>query len=540
VNHDLSDHKEGTSNPDAAAYKSAAFKSDTATDGSAAASTPVGVYAVFAVLIPGLFLLGLDRLVRNTLDFFAQIPWWFILVALGCNIAVSVALSLLSLGRDRLASFLRTSFFIYAPAVGLLALFLYGTPQLLIYAGILLLFQWGLTHYIFRRFRDYVEFLGFVRKYRAASELAAGLRDAALLVHASYKNLKNLRKTVHILQFIIFSASTVLLTAGIRLQLFSLIACLSFIITALAFSMILGAYIDEYRFYIDGVDIDEGLKRRRRTYAVMIIVASLLLTAPLLRDSSLFPPDYIIGALNRLLVSLFSLFRFDFKRPPEPRLPEGAPPPPPPVPGYGTDGRYPDNPILVNLGLALEILGIIIAVLLVCGVLYFLFKPLLLKGFKNLLKGRHPLRALIFRLKQLLFFLRRTIHEFFAAVLALFAPANDRAGAGTPNDRTGFGAGAGQGRLLFRKRIQRNRALKAFMILIRWGTRHKIFFHPTLGPKEYIMLVMERLPQKREGLLFIAETFEEAVFSDHIIRPAVIRRYVHGIREIISGRAAGP
>ncbi len=509
-------------------------KSVTNKPAAATTSTPTGVYAIFAVLIPGLFLLSIDRIVRDTLDFFAQIPWWFITVALGCNIAVSVTLSVLSMGRDRLASFIRTSFFIYAPAVGLLALFLYGRPQLLIYAGILLLFQWGLTYYIFTRFRDYVEFQGFVQKYRTSSELTAGMRVAALLVHASHKNLKKLRKTVHGLQFIIFGAATALLTAGIPLKLFSLLACLAFIVTSLAFSIMLGMYLDEYRFYIDGVDIDDGLKRRRRVYTLMIIVLSLVLTMPLLRDSSLFPPDYIIGALNWLLVSVFSLFRFDFKAPPGPRQPEGAPPPPPPVPG--SDGRYPENPFVVNLGLVFEIMGIIIAVLLVCGVLYFLFKPLLVKGFKNLLKGKHPLRTIIHRLKQLLFFLRRTILEFFTTVLALFAPAKIRAEAdgaeavGSPRPEAK--------RRSFRKRIQRNRVLKAFMILIRWGTRHKIFFHPTLGPKEYIYLVMERLPQKREGLLFIAETFEEAVFSDHIMRPDVIRQYVHGIKEIIGAKFA--
>ena len=85
-----------------------------------------------------------------------------------------------------------------------------------------------------------------------------------------------------------------------------------------------------------------------------------------------------------------------------------------------------------------------------------------------------------------------------------------------------------------KKRIQRNRIVKAFIVLIKWSKRHQISFYPTLGPKEYISLIINKLPETKTKLEFIADTFEEAVFSDHIIGSVAIKTYVHHIKEIIS------
>ncbi|MEJ2664862.1 MAG: hypothetical protein P8107_12630, partial [Spirochaetia bacterium] len=186
------------------------------------APVPIGTYSVFAVLLPGFFILSVDRVIRNALDFFDTIPWWFVLVALGCNIAAAIVLGILSLNRDGLASFIRVTFFIYAPALGLLALFLYKTPQLIAFAGGLLLLQWIVAHFIFRRFRDYVEFLGFIRKYHTDGNLNEGMHKVALLLKASRKSLQSLRKTVYFMQFLVFSTATALLVAGIPLHLLSL------------------------------------------------------------------------------------------------------------------------------------------------------------------------------------------------------------------------------------------------------------------------------------------------------------------------------
>jgi hypothetical protein len=483
------------------------------------------VYTLFSVLIPSTLLLSFDRLSRDSFEFLDNIPWWFILIAFACNLAASGVLSLLNRKHAEFSSFVRVNFFIYFPAMAILTLFLYETPQLVVYLGVLLFIQWVMAYYIFNRFKIYMKFKNFVAGYRGDS-LKSDMRSHSLLIRDSYKSLKNLRKTVHIMQFAVFAAVSALLLAGIQLSLFSLIVSAICVVTGLILSITLSTYIDEYRFYIDGMTIHETLKQKRLSLVLILLVLSGLLILPLLKDNSLFPTSYIVSALN-WIVGLFPDFKFEFSAPDHlrrqslrQRFPE---------PEYSED--YQESPFFTNLSLVIDIMGIVIAVLLVLGVLYFLLRPLFKKGIKNIFKDTHPLKVLMKNIKRLLYLLKRVLNEAVRTFLSLFAPEKKPQLSCPPESslysllkpkRTGL-----------KKRRQKNRVVKAFVILIKWGTRRKIPFHPSLGPKEYINLIIEHMPRIKEHLTFIADTFEEAVFSTHIMQPAVIRRYIHNIKEVI-------
>jgi len=489
------------------------------------ASAAGGVYTLFSILIPSTLLLSLDRVSRDSFEFLNTIPWWFVLIALACNIAASGVLSFLTGKRAGFSSFVRVNFFIYFPAAAILILFLYNTPQLIAYAGVLLFFQWIIAHYIFNRFKAYMEFKNFVKNYTGSS-LVSEMRTYSVLVRDSYRSINYLRKTVHIIQFAVFAAVSALLLAGIQLSVFSLIVCVVCMVTGLVLSIILSTYIDEYRFYIDGVTIHETLKQKRLAYVLIILLASLLLVLPILRDSSLFPPAYIVSALNWFM-SLFPDFKFEIRVPEHLRVQNQTRTYQ--APEY--TGEYQETPFLPGLYLFLKILGIVIVVLLVLAVLYFLLKPLFKRGIKNLLKGTHPLKLIINKIKHLIYLFKKIAKEVVRALISLFSSEKEQQDHTLPDSSLYSLLKAKKTSL--KKRRQKTRVVKAFVILIKWGSRQKITFHPTLGPKEYIYLVIEHMPQKKNRLVFIADIFEEAVFSTHIIKPLTIKKYIHEIKEII-------
>jgi hypothetical protein len=489
------------------------------------ASAAGTVYTLFSVLIPSTLLLSFDRLSRDSFEFLKLIPWWFILIAFACNLAASGVLSLLNRKHAEFSSFVRVNFFIYFPAMAILTLFLYETPQLVVYLGVLLLIQWIIAHYIFNRFKVYRKFKNFVAGYRGDS-LKSDMRSHSLLIRDSYESLKNLRKTVHIMQLIVFAAVSALLLAGIQLSIFSLIAAVVCVVTGLVSSITLSTYIDEYRFYIDGMTIHETLKQKRFGLVLILLVLCGLLILPLLRDVSLFPTSSIINALN-WIVGLFPDFKFEFSAPDHlrrqslrQRFPE---------PEYSEE--YQESPFFTNLSVVIDIMGIVIAVLLVLGVLYFLLRPLFKKGIKNIIKDAHPLTLLVKQIKRFVYLLKQVVKEAVRSLLSLFGIEKKPELSAPPE--SGLYSLLKPKRTSLKKSRQKNRVVRAFIILIKWGTRRKINFHPSLGPKEYINLIIEYMPRIKEHLTFIAETFEEAVFSTHIMQPAVIRRYIHDIKAVI-------
>jgi hypothetical protein len=481
-------------------------------------------YLAFSVLIPSSLLFCLDRLLRDVSEFFNNIPWWFILIALACNILASIVLFLLTKSHSDFTSFIRVNFFIYFPVLAVLTLFFYDTPQLLIFSAVLLFLQWILAHYIFNRFKDYWEFMHCVQDYRGSS-LGQKLRSYSLLVADSVKSLRSLRKTMYILMMMIFCFTMILLLAGIELKLLSLTACLAFIIITLFFTSRMSIYLDEYRFYTEGIPLPAKFKQKRLAYALIIFFLSILFLFPLLKDRSLFPPAYLLIALN-WIIRLFPLINFKIKIPrhlfEENR--EYS------IPETDFNHEYQESPLIKDLTALLNILALVIAGLVILGVLYFLFKPLFKRGIKNLLKGKHPLALIIKKIILAFLLFKKLAREIIQALIELFSPVKKRhsllAGPGVSP------ALLKPERIGFKKRLQINRILRAFLVLIKWGKSLKIDFYPTLGPKEYVCLLVNKLPEKSSGLRFIADTFEEAVFSDHLIARATIKTYMYQIKEI--------
>ena len=121
-----------------------------------------GIYSLFSVLIPCLFLISIDLVSKNFIEGLNRIPWWFALVAVICNIIVSRVFLLAARKRSGFASLVRINFFIYLPVSGLLIFFLHTSPALIVYVCILLFFQWIIAYKIFNLFNDYMKFINYI------------------------------------------------------------------------------------------------------------------------------------------------------------------------------------------------------------------------------------------------------------------------------------------------------------------------------------------------------------------------------------------
>lgn len=485
-----------------------------------------GMYTLFSILIPGLLLVSIDCVLRDVLFFLSDIPWWFIFIVLVCTIVVSRVLILIAKKRSDISSLIRINFFIYVPAAGVMVIFLYETPLLIIYECILLLVQWIISYFIFNRFIDYVEFVKFV-KNNPGRFLIAKIHTHALMIQNSYNSLKKLRKIVNVLQFLLFLLVTVLLLIGMQVRILSFIFCIGSIVTGLMFSITINTFMDEYRFYIDGFPLGEKLKQKRLAHILIFIILGVLCVLPLLRNSSLFSPGDIARAFKWFL----HLF-------PEYTAPDSAIP----VEYFGRNRgerteiheffrMAQEMEPAINLALFFEILGIIILCFLGAGLLYFLFKPLFKKSFLQWIKGVRPLKEITKGIKRAVSGLQKFIREFTRTILFLLRPAKKKQIPVSTEKKQG--PGLQPKKVSVKKRIQKNRVLKAFILLIKWGMKQKINFHPTLGPKEYVSIMIERIPEIKDILEFIADTFEEVVFSDHIMKALTIKKYLHDIKKIV-------
>ncbi|MBN2534793.1 MAG: DUF4129 domain-containing protein [Spirochaetales bacterium] len=485
-----------------------------------------GIYSVFSILIPFLLLVSINSILPHIIPSLSLLPWWFILIALAANSIVSRVLVLVTRKHDGYASLLRIHFFIYFPAVSIVVFVLYKTPLLIVYACILLFIQWMITFSLFNGFKDYMEFIILIKNYPGQS-LVAEIHNHSLVIQNSYESLKKIKRIVHVLQLVLFLFITILFLNRVRLSLFSLIASSGSIVTGLIFGITVNTCLDEYRFYVEGLSVGKKLKQKRLVYVLLILLSGFLFVLPVLQNNSLFSPVDILHAFewfthlcpeNKVDFNINDDFYrqdqedwsqfFEFLREDQKKTP------------------------VFDMAIFLKIAGMIIGILLATGLLYFLCKPLLSKGFGGLLKGKKPLKIIIKQLKRFVLLLKKFTGEVVQTILSFFRPFK-KTGKHFHFEEKKPDSGIKTKRMSFIKRIQKNRVLKTFFVLIKWGMKQKITFHPSLGPREYVRFIIQRIPEKKNTLEFIADAFEEAVFSDHIMKALTIKKYIHAVKAVI-------
>jgi hypothetical protein len=165
------------------------------------------------------------------------------------------------------------------------------------------------------------------------------------------------------------------------------------------------------------------------------------------------------------------------------------------------------------------------------GLYFFLVSPLFSEEFVDSL-ARHSLTAFLRR--KLSAFLRFWTGAFLlmAALLRSILEWRGREVPGPEKDR-GEGARRSQGRApSLRKRLQTDRVLKAFFLLVQWGERHGVGYLGSDTPKEYALKLAPKVPEGNNRLSLIVDVLEESVFSTHVLDSGRMAGYFAAVRLI--------
>lgn len=485
----------------------------------------INIDIVFTAVFPCLLMAGVDFLARDTFPVLSVIPQWFILVAAVATIVVAVSFSLAVRYRWEVSSILRVNIFVYLFVAGIFVFLLRDSLMYITYPALIVTLGWIVAFSMSARWKEYIIYMYYVKKRRESS---GNSKEAAERYPGrdSYLSLKRLRSMINVILFLFIFAVALLHVIGIALRIVTLIFCVVVMFAGVIVDIIITICIDEYRYYNESFGISGRFKQRRIALFIIVLLLCLLLVVPFSRDDALFSPADIAGFFSWLL-SLLPAPRPAGGIPDYPggeTLPEGPDPFPfdPNIEGIQTG---------FDLSFIIEILGISILILLGILLLWFLFKPLFEKGISGLSRGIHPFRLIRKKLKALILLIGKTGRQIGRTLRSLFRPREKRAvDAAVPGRQD---IGPKRKRIGIRKTVQKNRVLRAFSTLIKWGCKRRIGYHPSLGPKEYIISVIERRPEMGDALIFIADTFEEAVFSDHIMDSVIINRYIRHVHEVI-------
>ncbi len=165
------------------------------------------------------------------------------------------------------------------------------------------------------------------------------------------------------------------------------------------------------------------------------------------------------------------------------------------------------------------------------GLYFFLVSPLFSEEFLDSL-ARHGLLAFLRR--KLKSFLRFWAEAFLQLVAWLRSLGERRWGDGAlRSEARREYARRSRGRApSLRKRLQMDRVLKAFLLLVQWGQRHGVEYKGSDTPQEYALRLAPRIPDGPRRLSMIVDVLEESVYSTHVLESGRMAGYFAAVRLI--------
>ncbi len=487
-------------------------------------------YTLFSILISFFFIFCLDSIFRDIIGFYNNfnniIHRWLIIIIFAGNIMESIARNILKRKNSYLSAYIRINTFIYLPIIGLYTIILYRNPVFIFYPIIIIIIQSYINYNIFRAFSEY-DSLNNTIHGKSGNELYIHLRNVCDFVENSFQSLKRLKGTIIKLLILIFLLVFTLILLNIKISIINVFACLIFIFSGSILFLFINTYLDEHRFLGDGLASKKKLKQKRFTNSIIIILFCFIFIFLLAGNISIFSPVDIVNFLNWI----FSLFpssnnNNDYSTIVNPEF-------------LNEFNSYIDNvketygntPVLIDIGAIISLMAKFLVALLIIYFIYFLLKPLFKQDIRKKIKSKHPLKIFIKKLKYLFLFFRQLFKDIFITLKGLFGTSGEK------NENINIDPLIShpllkKKSLSKKKKKELNRVVRAFILLIKWGEKQNIHFQTHFGPKEYIKLISNKIPNKTNKLIFIADTFEEAVFSNHTLGISQLNLYLISIKSI--------
>ncbi len=165
------------------------------------------------------------------------------------------------------------------------------------------------------------------------------------------------------------------------------------------------------------------------------------------------------------------------------------------------------------------------------GLYFFLVSPLFSEEFLDNL-ARHGLLAFLRR--KLKSFLRFWADAFLQLVSWLRSLGERRGGdAAMRSEARRESARRFQRRApSLQKRLQMDRVLKAFLLLVQWGEMHGVKYKGSDTLQEYTRRLAPRIPDGQRRLSMIVDVLEESVYSTHLLESGRMVGYFTAVRLI--------
>jgi hypothetical protein len=490
------------------------------------------VHPLFSILLPLLFLLSMDQLIRVLIPEILWFPRHLAPLLLAAGIEEAVMGNLLFKERASFVARIRELCFVLALVFCYLFILLWvqsgrgvHLSPVLIYPMVAVLLQWLFSSGIHSGLREREILLSALGGKRG-SALRHSLRDSSYQAGLTIRVLRNIKTTVIAFQFLIMAlliAAAVLkrqpATVGVTA------AALHAVGGLLAIGM-LHTFMEEQLLLGSGTLVPLHLERRRVIFSLSILAVAAGLVFLAARETSLLP----LSALIALLRKLASLFRF----PAGPGLADALQNVLIERRNYYNALLQPQQPPVANpLALLLvELLRRLFTTLLGTGLFLFLASPLLSQDFVDRLRELKPLHALGKKLRAFLGFsvrlwlrlthwlrLSRSRH-----VLPIAEDGAVKAAAWRLKYRPR--------RLSVRKKVQMGRVGRAFAALLQWGETLGVPYVLFYTPKEYTEKLAAIVPAGSGQLSFVVEVFEEVMFSAHLVASGRISEYFRTIRQL--------
>ncbi len=488
------------------------------------------VHPLFSILLPLLFLLSMDQLLRVLIP---EIPWFPRRLApllLAAGIEEVVMGNLLFQERASFVARIRELCFVLAVIFGYLFVLFrvqsgrdFHLSPSLIYPMTAVLLQWLFTNGIHSGLREREILLSALTGKRG-SALRHSLRDSSYQAGLTIRVLRNIKAIVIVFQFLIVA---LLITAAVLKRQPAIIGVMAAALHAVGGLLCIGmlhTFVEEQLLLGSGVLVPFRFERRRVVFSLSILAIAAGLVILAARDASLLP----LAALIALLRKLASLFRFPASRGLAEALQNVL------IERrhyYNTMLQHQQLPVANPLALLLvELLRRLFTTLLGTGLFLFLVSPLLSQDFVDRLRELRPFHVLGKKLRAFLGFLvrlwLRLAHWLRLSGSRAVLPVAEDAAARAVSRRHKYRLR----RLSVRKKVQMGRVGRAFAALLKWGEALGIPYVFFYTPQEYTERLAAIVPAGAGQLNFVVEVFEEVMFSAHLVASGRISQYLRTIR----------
>ena len=481
------------------------------------------IHPLLAVSIPFLFIVSITTYFRIAFAPAAGVPFCFY------GILLLVAIEEVSIGNALIQE--RASSAARIREIILLALLVFVGMALVpqqyqselwgvktaYYMGVTIT-QWSLSFVIQNNFRRRESFLGIIKR-KKGEELKETLRQAGSF-------------TREINTFILFNRGLFMLFISFELisMIFLYLMNISvsggaLLLTGISIgASIIGIasaniFLNDLFIYSDGINIHTSFQRRRIVGAVVWVVFIIIASALIASDNSILPLAFLSSGLAWFSNLLPQPQKVD------PRLVPQAPViSPPRLPDADDSGRY------IDLSWLFGIIEKLLVTALLVGIAYFIIAPLLRGEGVSFFKKYNPIQIAGRLLLRFIEYMREILNQILAGFKA---PALQVDRNGAKRDKYGFVIPDDKPGLL--KRIERNTVIRLYIKIARWGGRKGVQWKGH-GPMEYTRLLSVKYPEQEPSLSTVADVFEEAVFSTHLVGNRKLNEYRTCVRQVLKSR----